>query len=82
MRGVFQMKNRPFVLGGLSLILGYAHAWASRTPSPIPQDLRAFHRREQMMRLRRMCAGLVSLRRRSSSAPNGVVDVGGTASRL
>jgi glycosyltransferase involved in cell wall biosynthesis len=75
MRGVFQMKNRPFVLGGLSLILGYAHAWASRTPSPIPQDLRAFHRREQMMRLRRMCAGLVSLRRRPSVA-NSVVNVG------
>jgi glycosyltransferase involved in cell wall biosynthesis len=54
MRGVFQMKNKPIVLGGLSLILGYGWAWISRKPSPIPQELRAFHRREQLQRLRRL----------------------------
>jgi hypothetical protein len=54
LRGVFQMKNRPLVVGGLSLIAGYASAWASRRPSPVPADLRAFHRREQMARLRRI----------------------------
>ncbi len=53
MRGVFQMKNRPFVLGGLSLIAGYGSAWLSGKPSPIPQELRQFHRREQLTRMRR-----------------------------
>ena len=55
-RGVFQMRNKPLVLGGLCLMLGYTWAWLSRKPSPIPQELRAFHRREQVERLRRMFA--------------------------
>lgn len=52
LRGLFQMKNRPKVLGGLSLMAGYFSAWVVRTHSPIPADLRAFHRREQMARLK------------------------------
>jgi glycosyltransferase involved in cell wall biosynthesis len=57
LRGIFQMKNQPLVLGGLCLMLGYASAWASRTPSPVPDPLRAFHRQEQMARLRRLLIG-------------------------
>ena len=54
LRGMFQMKNQPLVVGGLSLIAGYASAWVTRRPSPIPSALREFHRREQMDRLRRV----------------------------
>ncbi len=54
LRGVFQMKNSPFVLGGLCLMAGYASAWLSGEPSPIPPELREFHRREQVTRLRRI----------------------------
>jgi glycosyltransferase involved in cell wall biosynthesis len=53
-RSVFQMKNRPFVLGGLSLMAGYTWAWLSRRSNPIPPDLRMFHRCEQLGRLRKM----------------------------
>ncbi len=53
-RALFQMKNKPFVLGGLSLMVGYAWACLSRKANPIPQELRLFHRREQMERIRRM----------------------------
>jgi hypothetical protein len=53
-RGLFQMKNKPLVLGGLSLMLGYICAWFSRKPNPVPQELRSFHRREQMERMQRM----------------------------
>jgi biofilm PGA synthesis N-glycosyltransferase PgaC len=60
MRGLFQMKNRPLVLGGACLLLGYASAWLSGRPSPVPDDLRRFHRREQLERLAR----LVTLRGR------------------
>lgn len=56
LRGVFQMRNRPLVLGGLFLMLGYASAWISREPSPIPQELRRFHRSEQLGRLRAIWA--------------------------
>jgi GT2 family glycosyltransferase len=66
LRGVFQMKNQPLVLGGACLIAGYASAWVTRKPSPVPADLRAFHRREQMDRLR----GLISRsKRRPPSSP-------------
>lgn len=57
LRGMFQMKNQPLVFGGLSLIAGYASAWVTRKPSPIPSALREFHRREQMDRLRRVIFG-------------------------
>ena len=55
-RGVFQMRNKPVIFGGLCLMLGYTWAWLSCKPSPISQELREFHRREQMDRLRRMFA--------------------------
>jgi glycosyltransferase involved in cell wall biosynthesis len=57
LRGVFQMRHRPLVLGGLCLIAGYFTAWATRAPTTVPAPLRAFHRREQMERLRRLVLG-------------------------
>lgn len=54
MRGLFQMRKRPYVLGGAFLVLGYFWAMAKRTKRPISPDLVAFHRSEQMARLRRM----------------------------
>jgi hypothetical protein len=52
LRGVFQMRHPPLLLGGLCLMAGYVSAWISRKPSPVPADLREFHRREQLQRLR------------------------------
>jgi GT2 family glycosyltransferase len=54
LRGMFQMKNPPLILGGLCLTAGYLSAWVTRKPSPVPSELRAFHRSEQMARLRRI----------------------------
>jgi poly-beta-1,6-N-acetyl-D-glucosamine synthase len=53
-RGIFQMRNRPVIVGGLCLMAGYATAWGLRKTTPVPADLRAFHRREQLDRLRRL----------------------------
>jgi glycosyltransferase involved in cell wall biosynthesis len=53
-RGLFQMKNQPLIVGGLSLLSGFAYAWLSGKPNPIPAELRSFHRREQLARIRRM----------------------------
>jgi poly-beta-1,6-N-acetyl-D-glucosamine synthase len=63
LRGLFQMKNKPFVLGGVCLMLGYGWAWVSGKRSPIPEELRAFHRREQLERLRRLPGRLLSIGR-------------------
>jgi glycosyltransferase involved in cell wall biosynthesis len=51
-RGIFQMRERPWVLGGLFLIAGYCWAGLTRMPSPVPADVRRFQRREQMSRLK------------------------------
>lgn len=57
LRGVFQMRERPYIAGGAALIAGYFWAWITRMPSPIPADVRAFHRREQMSRLSALFKG-------------------------
>ena len=48
------MKEKPFVLGGLFLILGYFWAMAKRMQRPVSPELIAFRRAEQMTRLRQM----------------------------
>lgn len=65
-RSLFQMKNRPLVLGGLSLMAGYTWGWFSKHTNPIPQELRMFHRREQMQRLRKMVAARMPSRTQAS----------------
>jgi hypothetical protein len=54
MRGFFQMKSQPLVLGGLFLILGYFWAMARRVPRQVSQELIAFHRAEEMARIRKI----------------------------
>lgn len=74
LRGVVQMRERPFVLGGLALLAGYFWAWAKRMESPVSPELRAFHRREQLARLRDLWPGVG---RRSGGPPS----LGGTPRR-
>lgn len=56
-RSLYQMRQRPFVLGGLALGAGYAWSMLRRVQRPVSQDLVAFTRREQMQRLSRFLAG-------------------------
>jgi len=53
-RSCLQMKNKPYVLGGMFLFLGFAGAFITRAERKIGADIIAFHRREQMQRLRRV----------------------------
>ena len=52
LRGIFQMKERPFVLGGLFLILGYFWAMVKKMPAGFPGAHRVSPG-EQMARLER-----------------------------
>src|SRR5215831_3644788 len=54
LRSVFQMGRRPRVLGGLFLMLGYFWAMLVRTPRLVSPELMAFHRSEQLARLRKI----------------------------
>jgi glycosyltransferase involved in cell wall biosynthesis len=52
-RTIYQMKNGPFVIGGLALGLGYAWSLIRRVEVPLSPDLVAFVRREQLNRLKK-----------------------------
>jgi hypothetical protein len=52
LKGGFEMKRKPWIVGGLFFILGYLWAWVTRMPRPVSPELIAFHRAEQMARLR------------------------------
>ncbi len=51
-RGVFQMRHKPLVIGGLLFQAGYLWAFLTRSPRVVSPKLMAFHRSEQMSRLR------------------------------
>jgi glycosyltransferase involved in cell wall biosynthesis len=51
-RSLYQMRRRPYILGGVLLIAGYAWAGITRMKRPVPRDLVAFHRKEQIGRLK------------------------------
>ncbi|MFP5235173.1 MAG: glycosyltransferase [Acidobacteriota bacterium] len=53
-RGLYQMTKRPFIVRGCALIAGYIYAAARRIERPVPQELIAFRRKEQMERLARL----------------------------
>jgi len=50
-RVAYRTVKPPYVIGGLTLGLGYCWAVLRRTPRPISPELMAFHRKEQMQRL-------------------------------
>ena len=52
-RTVYQMTKRPFFVGGILLLAGYVSASVRRAERPVPRELVAFRRREQMQRLRK-----------------------------
>ena len=52
-RTLYQLRRRPYVWGGLSLFLGYFSAALQRKKKPVPPELVAFIRHEQMERLRK-----------------------------
>jgi hypothetical protein len=62
-RGTFQMAHKPYVLGGLYLILGYMWCWIRRVERPVSPELMRFHRGEQLARLRKLFSGRSTPRR-------------------
>ena len=52
-RTLYQMRNPPFVLGGLALGAGYFWSMVGRADIPVSRELVAFTRREQLQRLKK-----------------------------
>jgi len=57
LRAAYQMTKKPFVIGGLAAMSGYAWSFMRRRERAVSPELAAFHRREQMLRLRQLLVG-------------------------
>ena len=51
-RTLYQMTKKPYVIGGLLLFGGYHWALISGAERPVSRELMAFHRKEQIQRLK------------------------------
>jgi len=51
-RSSYQMKNRPYVIGGIFIFIGYFWMLLRGAERTIPQELIEFRRKEQIQRLR------------------------------
>ena len=51
-RAGFQMRRKPYAVGGLVLLAGYVGALMAGVERPVSRELVRFHRTEQMYRLR------------------------------
>jgi hypothetical protein len=62
-RVAYKVTKQPFILGGVALGLGYCWASLRRAPRPVSGELMAFHRKEQLAKLRAILTTLVRLKR-------------------
>lgn len=62
-RAAYQMLNRPYVLAGLSLGLGYIWAMIRRVERPVSPELMTFHRAEQMKKLKAILTSVLRFKR-------------------
>jgi biofilm PGA synthesis N-glycosyltransferase PgaC len=51
-RGGYQVFKKPYIIGGVCLLSGYFYSFFTRKKILIPKDLMAFHRKEQLLRLK------------------------------
>lgn len=57
-RGLRQMTQRPYVVRGAAVVAGYVWAACTGVERPVPAELRALRRKEQMAQLGRFFRGL------------------------
>ncbi len=65
-RSIYQLTNKPYVLGGVCLLAGYCWAYLRGEERRVSEELAQFRRKEQMQRLRKFLNGIVPLRNRPS----------------
>jgi len=52
-RALYQMKSRPYIIGGMAILGGYLASFLLRDHRPVPREVIGFCRREQIRRLGR-----------------------------
>ena len=53
-RGLFAMRKKPWIIGGLLFQWGYLWSFITRMPRAVSPELMVFHRSEQMARLKQL----------------------------
>jgi poly-beta-1,6-N-acetyl-D-glucosamine synthase len=48
LRSIYQMSRKPFIIGGMMLMIGYLWAMLKRVKTPVSNEFVAFRRKEQM----------------------------------
>ena len=56
-RAAYQMSRKPYVVGGIALLLGYFWAVLQRPERPLAKELIQFQRRDQLKRLQEFFIG-------------------------
>ena len=62
-RSTFQMAQKPYLIGGLGLMAGYVWCWVTHHERSVSAELMAFHRKEQLERLKQLLVNRSSLTR-------------------
>ena len=62
-RVAYRTTKPPYILDGLALGAGYCWAFLSRIPRPVSRKLMAFHRQEQMAKLKAILTSVVKFKR-------------------
>jgi len=62
-RVMYQMTRRPYIINGIVLMSGYLWGALTRMERPVTQELMAFHRQEQMQKLRFILKSFLRLKR-------------------
>lgn len=62
-RVAYRARKRPYITGGLALGLGYCWAFIRRSRRPVSPELMAFHRKEQMAKLKAIFMSAIRFKR-------------------
>lgn len=62
-RVAYKATKKPYIVGGLALGLGYCWTFLRHAPRPVSPELMAFHRKEQMTKLKAILKSLVRFKR-------------------
>lgn len=65
-RSIYQMKNKPYVIGGILIFVSYFWRQFSGVERTMPADLMSFRRRGQMERLKQIVHSMIPFANRSS----------------
>jgi len=68
----YRCMKRPYLVGGIALGCGYFFSLLRRAPRPVSKELMAFHRKDQMARLRAIVKSLSKFERLDGFNVEGV----------